>query len=252
MTSSPDLTRVRDHVTSAVQPTLDFLNAYFGAAADGSLRALTSVAFKAASFAGNLTVNNANLTVAGGKTFLQNATGQADVLTVVPTIAGQAMKITNVSNTAIVMGVQADGTTYATTFISGNGFPSVLDAGQYWNSNAAANTQYQTQKSVVNTNGLAMGLTPFVYKFPRAGSIVGYSLNQAGAVAGGNLLQYLRNGTALGVLNVGTGNNGAAFWNTHGKGAYPFAAGDTLTVTTGNTAAGNLQASILITIELSA
>ncbi len=191
-----------------------------------------------------------------GNTVFFNRAGNGFIIT--PPVAGPAFYVTNIGGSTATFIVNDDGSASsvksisAPTFISNSGFKSVICLGEFWHTSAVANTAYQLQKAVVNTATGGNGLTPWAFKPPQPGSIVGLSLNQAGPVTGTNYLQIYKNGVNYYSWLAGTGGNGACFWTSFGKGILTFNAGDTLTAYHYNTASGNTQVECHATIEMSA
>ncbi len=264
-TQSADASRVRDNITTALQPVLDFFNQYIQVNADGSLafiRAITApaVASTGAVTGASLTVNGLSKlnggTTVNGDVVIYPTTGNGVIIT--PPVAGPAFYVTNIGGSAATFIVYDDGTARsvksmaAPTFTSDAGFKSVVCLGECWNNNAVGGTAYQLQKPVQNLNGGGLGLTPWVFKPSQSGSVVGLSLNQAGPITGINSLQIIKNGGLLYTWNAGAGSNNACFWVAFPKGQLPFNAGDTLTAWHYNSAAGNTQVECHATIELSA
>ena len=172
----------------------------------------------------------------------------------------------NTGGTSVVIGTPATATTSqlnANTIIYGsvnifgpvtsaNGFKSILNVGGVWGSSITEGVFYQTQQVVYNYTNNGFGGTPFVMKWQYAGSVVGYSVNNAGANAGPHYLQVNKNGTQVFYIEVGYGANNATFWGTMNKGTYAFAAGDTMTVAMLCATPGNAQYLTHLTLEMSA
>jgi hypothetical protein len=180
-----------------------------------------------------------------------------DGFVIIPVVSGSAFRVAP-NNTYTCFQVNFDGSAGCTgnfnaaSFTNTNGFKTVLDVGQVWNSAAPAGGTYQTQYAVANQNGNGLGLTPFVYKFSHSGSVVGWSFNNAGPALGNMGLRIYKNGAQINNITVGSGGSNATFWGTIAKGVNAFSAGDTLTVYLACTNAGNFQASAHLTLEMAA
>lgn len=139
------------------------------------------------------------------------------------------------------------------SYISQQGFKNTL-ACTHWNSAYTANALAQMQLACFNNNGNTVGSTPFVFKWPVPGSIVALNCNQAGPVTGTNVVLIYRNGTNVYNWSAGAGGNSTAYAVSYPKGiaALSFVANDVMTVFHQNTAAGNTQLLLHITIEMGA
>lgn len=256
-----DATRVRDNITTALQPVLDFFAAQIQINADGTLSFLRQVAlqaFTAASAKITGTLEAANIVTQRLQTaaLFVKASGPNAVI-IQPVDSMPVFYVTNPAGTSALFTVNGDGSVNsqaitATSLASALGIAAPLDAGFYWNTSASANTYYRTQKAVVNSANGGNGLSDFVFKFPRAGSIVGYTVNNAGPLTGQNLLGYYKNGAQIAGLQIGTGANNTAMNGAHSKGLYPYGVGDQLNIAVGNASAGNYQATVQIVIEMGA
>lgn len=236
-------------MTAAVQPTLDFLNTYFRAGADNSLQILRNAKIIGSAIVnGSFNVNGD--TVLLGNFYCRTRTGNGFVITPGPG-TNPTFYITNYANNDALVLVDATGNLSAVSLSSRAGIKQTFDVGNVWNTSATNGGYYGTQKCVFNIANSSFGSTPYVKKFTHPGSIVGWTINNAGPDLGVLGLRYYRNGTLIAnPLTSGGGGNNATFWGTHGKGVYAFAAGDTLTVTLGCSANGNFQCSAELTVEM--
>ena len=262
--SDTDTSRVRDNLVTALNPVLTFLTNNF-AQDNPVLTFLRSVYGSSATFTGAVNtgpLNATTLNTAGVSTLVGDVNVQGNFtvntrtgngVVIVPAGGSPAFYITNPAGNQALFIVYADGTFVCQGATSANGFKTAIDIGAVWNTSATAGSYYGTSKVVMNSANNSFGSTPFYFKFPFPGSIVGWSMNNAGPDLGTLGLRYYRNGTQIAnPLTSSGGGNNATFWNTHPKGQYPFAAGDTLTVTLGCSNAGNFQASAQLTLEMSA
>lgn len=257
--SDPTLARVSSNVRSTLQPTLDFLNTYIGQGADGTLRLLrNTVAQGTLNVLGKVALSGgANIigtTTINGNVNIFPATGNGVIIT--PPVPGPAFYVTNIAGTSALFVVADTGAVSsassmtAANMVSYSGFKSYINAGTVWGTAIAANTYYQTQYVV--QSGSTVGQTPFIMKWTHAGSLVGWTVNNAGPNAGTMTLQVFKNGVSVSVVTVGAGGGNATFWGTLAKGAVSFAPGDSMSASLMVSTTGNLQALITLAVEMSA
>lgn len=246
---------MRDGITAAVQPTLDFLNGYFKSAADGSLQITRDVAMQALSVAKLATFNAGlrvlnDLNIVNGNLTVKTRTGNGVVI--VPAGGTPAFYITNPAGNQALFLVYADGTFYCQGANSANGFKTITKVGSYWNTAPGANATFSFGDTVQNVQNATMGFTPYYEKMTHSGSIVGISVNEAGPNVAAKTIYIYKNNSELFRWVTGANGNNATFWTAYNKGQYTFAQGDTLNVygSVGSTA--NTQLSCYLTLEMSA
>lgn len=271
--SDTDTSRVRDNIVTALNPVLTFLTTNFGQN-DTVLRILKPLEGLASTWRGMMTIYG-NATVMGAMTIDPVNGGDAFIITSVDGKT-QVFKVTDngstVINGVVLMRSNAtvagslnvvgpltgssgtfSGTVSANSVVSAQGFCDTVFAGTYWSSSYTANNLVPLNYAVNNLGGLGgVGVTPAVRKVPRACSIVGYSLTQAGTNTGTNTLMFYKNNAFLFSWAAGAGANNATFWGTQNKGTYTFLPGDTFSVSYASNAAGNTQVQAYVTFEMSA
>ena len=224
VTKSPDVQRVRDNITSALQPALNFLNQYFAAMPDGSLQITKPTIIQ------NNTTINGNVVINGTTTMGATSGGGA---------AFGALSCTSLSSSGAVT---------AGSFVSPTGFKAPWFGGTYGNSSGAANALYQC------TTANAVGTQNRLIHMPFAGSIVGISCQYQGSVTQASIgVQVNKNNASLWPLTTITSGGTGAYGNKSAtKGQYAFAANDFLTVLCQFGTAGSVQLQVDLFVEMAA
>lgn len=260
------LGRVVNHVRTAVQPTLDFLNTYFAVGPDNSLQVLRDiVASGALTVAGYLRAPGGatiqDLIVRGSSVVFGDK--RANCLVIVPGASGTVFYTTNVGNTRAQFVVDDAGNVFmagavrsnanitGASLTSGNG----IIGSQYEGSYSGTATAGSYNLLVDNVSGL-----PANWRMPRDGSIIAiYYCGMQNNAANGAAQLYKNgvffNGASTGLVPIPQpqGTISASF----AKGQFPFNAGDLIRASTYTSAAtaalgGTHRAYIQVHVEWSA
>ena len=124
----------------------------------------------------------------------------------------------------------------------------VLPFGHYWNSNGSANQYNSLVNPLYNQNGGTLGLANANWTAGSAGTITAISMFEAGPANGAHTVQILTNNNVIATIPVGTGGNGTPFQVAC---SVPFNKNDAITAQVTNTASGNSQVQMSLTIKLS-
>lgn len=252
ITSTPDATRIRDGLTNAIQPTLDFLNGYFSAAADGTLRVLKNLqAQGTATFNGATTINGLttltnDLNINRGNLLIN--TRSSNGVVIVPTGGNPPFFITNPANTQALFLVSDAGVCNAQSFVSAAGFKQTISFGYYWNTSYSGNEQ-QTLTAIVA--GSTAAVTGFTLPMSFSGSIVAVKASHTGGLTATCGIAIYKNGVKQFTVNQAA-NSSARLSSPVAKGQYVFSPGDWLSATVAYSSGGNVCTQVFVEIEESA
>jgi hypothetical protein len=241
------LARVGSNVRQAVQPTLDFLQTYFQAGADGSLRVLRNLVVQAP-----VTLNN-GLSVRGFGIVYGT---KNNTFVVVPFDNTAAFYVTNPANTAAQFLVNGDGSVFGTgtwsaqSMVSAQGFKATVSLGSYWSTNTTSGDNFNTVITIWNARTGAISLINRRWYPARAGSIVGITANHNNTIAGATGWGLYKNGVGIASCNVPA--NGTYGTANFAKGALPFNAGDLITSLVSVGAGYNFAGQLDIDVEYGA
>jgi hypothetical protein len=117
-----------------------------------------------------------------------------------------------------------------------------------------ANAVWTVTRPQYDTNAGSAAASDLHFGCAFAGSVVGLVLIQYGSSTGTSSLNVVKNGSSSNLISwsPGTNNTGVPYTISYAKGTYSFAAGDSLTFTTSNTAAGEVKIIMYAYIEMGA
>lgn len=254
------LGRVVNHVRTAVQPTLDFLNTYFAVGPNNSLQVLRDiVASGALTVAGYLRAPGGatiqDLIVRGSSVVFGDK--RANCLVIVPGAPGTVFYTTNVGNTRAQFvlddagNVFMAGTATCNSVVSATGIIGAEYDGSF--SGTATAGSYNLMVDSVST-------LPLNWRMPRSGSIIAiYYMGVQNSAANGAAQLYKNgaffNGAATGLVAIPTPQG--AISASFAKGQLPFNAGDIIRPSAYTSAAtamlgGYYRAYIQVHVEWSA
>jgi len=285
-----DTSRVRDSITSALNPVLAFLTSNF--TQDGpALTTLKGIVTPALQVLGKLKVGGLNvdgdLGVTGKSTLSTTnvngamaVTGTTTLATTnvngsmthwvptnastvfVPAAAGNTLYATNVGNTVATFAVKDTGAVYAKgglaaddvisapSFVSTAGFKAVVSLGTYYNTNTAGGQNLRTVDVILSSNANQLAYIYRRWAAPRSGSITAISVVMNNSVNANVGWQIEKNGAIIAQCIVPANKTTATV--TINKGALPFVANDIFSCIINMPAGINFAGRIDMEVELGA
>lgn len=192
---------------------------------------------------------NGDVSINNGNVIIRTRTGNGVVI--VPAGGSPTFYCTNPANNDAVFLVAADGTTSAVSFVSRQGFKSLVYMGCFYHTATTANTQYPLQQVILNQ--ASPGNTAQMLRQPtmaRAGSITAFILTGNNTVNAVGTYTVYKNGQPFFTVTIPA--NGLAVRPTYPKGQYPFNAGDGFFVRAAYSASINIATTVDLEIELGA
>lgn len=229
VTQNSDVARVRDGITSSLQPALNFLNQYFAPMTDGSLQITKPTIIQ------NNTTINGNLVINGVTTMGAGSAGSVNF------------------NIVGCNGISCNGNVNAAGFVSPTGFKGPLDGGTVSAASGATNTYFQHQR--VLYRGGNVDQQNLVQPMPFAGSVIGINAQYQGTTNSQTIsIKVQKNNADLWTMaNVMSGVSGGALMaKSAAKGTYSFAAQDFLTVLSSFSAGGDIRLQVTLFVEMAA